>query len=197
MDNQELKIAQLSAKQANSAERQIKHISKGKATDSEKDAIYGKESKFINLEIQNEADQNKHISDLQSSQKADGKEYGSTMIIEFGKDKATLQFGDNVQGTSENISFKLYGSYENLKDKNGNTVVGTVHSHNHDRGLSGQGMDEQQGKGDMGMVEATKIPWYTVGPTTNHVGYVDPYGRVNHQIFKGTNMLLDALNKRK
>lgn len=196
VDDDAFRIGQMSNGHAGSIEKAIKNMRKGRASDDDRNAIYGENSIFVDLEIQSETDQNNVINDLQAEQNASGEEQGSIMSISFGNGRASLSFGPRVEGTSENITFRFTGSYDNLKDRNGNIVIGTIHTHSHNRGLSGQGMDERAGAGDMENVANSYIPWYTVGPSRTHVGYKDKWGRVNHtQLPRGTNLLKDALLK--
>jgi len=202
-DNDDIKIAQMDSKQMNKTSGRIRRIRKGKEKEGDSESIYGEDSKFVNLEIQSVKEQNIHVEGLQNSTAADGKEYGSVMSISFGGGKATLSFGEKVEGEKGYIPFSLKGSFEHLRDKNGNTVIGTIHSHTHNKGLSGQGLDEKQGAGDVARVESTQVPWFTVGPNTGknkgsiHVGSIDSYGRFSHRLFKGTNILLETLNSSK
>jgi len=195
VDDDAFRIAQMSKKETNYMEKSIKNIRKDKASDSDRDAVYGENTSFVNLEIQSQTDQDEAINHLKSRHAETGREHGSMMTITFDEGKAKLSFGPIISGNSQNIGFGYTGNYENFKDGNGNTVIGTVHTHSHNNGLSGQGADYTP-KSDMALVANSNIIWYTVGPTKTHVGYKDQYRSINHyNVPSGTNLLRDALRR--
>jgi hypothetical protein len=196
VEDEGLKIAQLSNKDARSMKKTITNIRKGKSTsDDMKKVTDG----FIDIEVQSENDQNSVIQDLRSFQKVTGNEYGAIITLSIGKDKATLSLQGKIEGNSENIQFRLYGSHGNLRDNqiDGNVVIGTVHTHNHDRGPSGWQMDDVSGSGDMYSAQLTGIPWYTIGPKNIHVATPGNQNATGSLIKPKTNILIDALMRTK
>ena len=192
------RIAEVSSKDA----RVVSKSLKGTKTSSSTEQAMKADGRFVTLNTESQSDQNSTISKLKSDSK-DGMEHGAMAIIALTHDKngkltgADLKFGDEVSGTKKGeIPFTFSSVGDNAKDAQGNIVVGTVHTHNQDQGLSGDPhrMDEEPGKGDYGNVGITGVPWFTTGPKKNHVGTVDKYnGGTNTSVYTGSNILLDAL----
>jgi len=66
-----------------------------------------------------------------------------------------------------------------LREKNGDMLIGTVHTHTHDKGLSGLSREEKaEGKGDIANVLLTGVPWIAIGPSAIEAGYLNKYGTV-------------------
>ena len=194
-----IKIAEMTEKDANKMQKTLKG---DKTTEANEQAAKGNQS-FITLTVESETSQTSSINALRTESKnSKGKEHGQMMVVSLTKKDgkltgAELKFGDKVVGSKDQIPFTFQGAafYKGVaKDANGNIVVGTLHTHDHDRGLSGAPrMDEEVGGGDYGNVQATKVPWFTAGPTKTHIGYEDRYGRMNHEEVKGANILMQAL----
>jgi hypothetical protein len=193
-----LKIAKTSSKIAKSLKNAIKNIRKDKALGSDKNLI---KNSFKDLEVQSKEEQNAVINDLLNSQKTSEykKEYGCLMLLKFIEDKAVVRFGEKIEGNDGEVTFHCYGSRGNLRDKpkNGNYVLGTIHTHSHDNGLSGWQPDDIKGAGDMSSVQTTGIPWYTIGPSKIHIGIPGLNSAFGTLLLANTNLLLDALNRAK
>lgn len=79
-------------------------------------------------------------------------------------------------------------------DKNGDVLIATVHSHNHDKGLSGLSKEEiADGKGDISNIKLTTIPWIVIGSTKIQAGYLSPYDVILTEEITTDNLVLYAL----
>jgi hypothetical protein len=79
-------------------------------------------------------------------------------------------------------------------DKNGDLLIATVHSHNHDKGLSGLSPEEQvEGKGDISNVKFTGIPWIVIGTKKLEAGYSTNHGVILTEELATENLALYAL----
>jgi RHS repeat-associated protein len=194
-----VKITETTDKAANKIQKTLK----GDKTTATNEQAAKSNGNFVELKVQSEPEQAKAVDAMKTEAQGDKKEHGQTMVIELTRKGgkltgAELKFGDKVSGDKDKIQFGLkMNSSGAMFDKNGNILVGTAHTHLDDNGLSGsrsRGVDENQGAGDVENVSTTNVPWFTIGPTTNHVGNINKYqGNVDTKTYTGTNMLMDAL----
>ena len=191
------KIAKMTDKEARKTAKGLD----GAKTASKKEQAMKADNRFVPLEIQTEQSQNEVINSMrtETANSVPKKEVGAYIKLVMTDKKAFLQIMGKVSGSNEgkaHIDFRFGFPDGGGVTNNGSTVLGTIHTHLDDRGLSGsdqRGMDENKGAGDVMAIEATKVPWFSVGPTKNHVGYVDKYGRTTTKEYTGTNMVVDAL----
>ncbi len=79
-------------------------------------------------------------------------------------------------------------------DKNGDVLIATVHSHNHDKGLSGLSKEEiADGKGDISNIKFTAIPWIVIGSTKIEAGYLTGHDVILTEELAIDNLVLYAL----
>lgn len=184
--------------------KMIRKTRKGKGTDSYNKALRGDDSPFVSAEVQNESEQGQLIDNLRTfSEMTDGQEVGRLLVLDFDRKNRSAQFrfsDDIFLGNKDNVKFKMRGgnaNSEGLLDSEGNFVIGTVHTHKHDRGLSGSGLgDEKSGGGDARATIVTGVPWYTVGPKKIHRGTANIQGQFSQAEIKTKNLLLDAIKQK-
>ncbi|WP_280647739.1 MULTISPECIES: RHS repeat-associated core domain-containing protein [unclassified Dysgonomonas] len=198
VNNDVNKIAELGKDDVKKLSNSIKNIRNNKASSADQKQV---ETSFVDLEIQSQEDQATFISTMRTVASRDPKNYkeiGSYMSIIFGEKSAKLQLNGIIRGNSKQVDFRFGGEWGALTDPSGNVITGTVHTHNHDLGLSGTQPDDIKGAGDVQGAKSTGVPWYTVGPKAIHYGHENQYRRFNNgQIKAGTNLLKDSLNKLK
>ncbi|WP_430899033.1 MULTISPECIES: RHS repeat domain-containing protein [unclassified Paraflavitalea] len=195
-----VKITETTDKEANKIQKTLK----GEKTTSANEQAVKSNDNFVPLEVQEQADQTAAVTTMKSDAQGDKKEHGQTIVIQLNHNEkgklssAELKFGDKVTGEKDKINFGLKTNSEGtMFDQNGNILVATAHTHKDDKGLSGsssRGVDEDLGKCDVQNVSSTRVPWFTLGPSINHVGFINRYqGNVETKVYKGANILMDAL----
>ncbi len=194
-----VKIAQMTDKEATKVKKSLK----GAETSADQEQAMKADGRFVNLEVQSQEQQSDFLNDMKQETSASNpkKEVGAYMKLFMGKDKAILTLTGKFSEPKPDVPMVNFKFDKGSDDGGGMThrgaiVIGTVHTHLDDRGLSGsgsRGVDEIKGAGDVGSVERTRIPWFTVGPTKTHVGYIDKYGLLETTQYTGQNMLMDAL----
>jgi len=100
-------------------------------------------------------------------------------------------------GEKDEVNFRFplnsYGSL-GIVDKNGELLIATVHSHNHDNGLSGLSREEiLDGKGDISNIKFTGIPWIVIGLTKIEAGYLSEHGIIVTEELASDNLAQYAL----
>ena len=127
------------------------------------------------------------------------KEHGCYIMLYLNEDdKAFIRLEGFVRGTDKNIDFHIIEQPNNKI-----YIIGTVHTHDHDRGLSGRQPDDEQDRGDIqGIVNGkVAIPWYTVGPKSIHCGYPnkyrpsDPSSVTQEKLSSDADIMRDALHR--
>jgi hypothetical protein len=139
------------------------------------------------------------LETMRESMKYDGRERGCFVKIIEGMDsfEVIIENEFHVGKKDEiNFSFRLKENGAlSLTDAKKNVIIATVHSHDHNEGLSGinvYGMAEVTG--DASSVRLTGIPWITIGLTANHGGYLDRYDKVQVEALSNSeNIVLYAL----
>lgn len=191
-----LKIAKMTDKEANKKQKKLK----GAKTTDENEKAMKNDGSFINLTVPSNSSQGATLGQMKQLASSENKEVGKTIVLKTTMDadkltSAMLDFGKQTIGTSGSVKFGVSTkSLETglLQDSDGNLIIGTVHTHNHDNGLSGTGADGSTGENDRASQETLKVPWFTIGATKNHVGYFGNYGYYSTE-YNGDNVLLDAL----
>lgn len=191
------RIAKLSKKEANQVSKKLK----GNKTTSENEQAAKADDRFIDLASQSPEMQKEHTDKMKAEDIAKNKEIGQTIILNTTEKEvklvyASLMFGLKTEGTRNTTAYgyaELSNETGMYLDKYGNYIIGTIHTHNHDNGLSGSGAEGSDGENDINSQEKKlPVPWFTIGLTKNHVSYMK-YDKSNPEPYSGTNFLLDAL----
>jgi hypothetical protein len=187
-------------KEAKQKSLNLKKIQNLSDSNQKKIAFAKWEEGFASVNIQPIDEQQLILSKMRKYTIEDGKERGSFVkIYTTGPYRISFEEGFVVSEVKNEVafSFPVNTTEEiSLVDKKGNYIIGTVHLHTHDWGLSGsENTQDVNTPGDVANVYITKIPWVTVGPTLVHAGFLNKQNRVATEKVRTPNILLFILNK--
>ncbi|MCE3282490.1 MAG: hypothetical protein K0Q66_1227 [Chitinophagaceae bacterium] len=158
------------------------------------------ESQFRPAVFQDESDQAVIIDAMRAGTIDDGKERGCFVKI-FERTthfEISMEPGFYVSNDNNSMDFRFPcgpGGEISLVDKAGDVIIGTLHMHSHDKGLSGSDEREITEPSDMANVKYTEIPWVAAGPNRIHAGYVGQYNSVLTEEVKGFNIVYYIFQK--
>lgn len=138
------------------------------------------------------------LASIRHQTNADKKERGCLLKLVEEKNRFALLLENSITvGKKNEVNFFFPLNDEGLlsrTDNNKNIVIATIHSHTHDKGLSGSSKEDiAEGRGDISNVKLTEIPWITIGPTQIHAGYLDNHNNVCSEEVNTANLVLYAL----
>ena len=170
----DLRIALLSGRRAKIEMRNaIQNINRGRASDADREKVA---TGFMNINIQSEEEQTAIINELRALQRDTGNEHGRFMELGFRDGEAVVRFGTSlIVGTRNTIPFSVQagGSAGNIRTTRGAFIIGTIHTHYHNDGLSGFRTNPREagfGGGDNALTRNFGVPTFTLGPREIHVG---------------------------
>lgn len=153
---------------------------------------------FKPLVLPDEGELALQLNTLRQLSLGDRNERGSFLRISEEPQRFRLYLESSIiVGHLNEVSFTFpVNSTGNLShlDKNGDLLIGTVHTHSHDKGLSGFTFNPQADeKGDISNIKTTGIPWVAIGPASIEGGYLNAYGEVITEDVGSVNLALYAL----
>jgi hypothetical protein len=152
--------------------------------------------RFKIVEVQDKVDQQFILAVMRTNTATDRKERGTFIrLTEYPHTWRVEMDGGFIVGTEQQVPFTFvtdkHGAIKPT-DRSGNLLIGTLHLHTHDNGLSGTGAWLDDIESDVKNVWETRIPWVTVGPRLVHIGFINQFDRFVMEDCNEGNLILQT-----